>query len=29
MSRLIGESAIRYYSQPQEVYGDAALATSV
>lgn len=29
MSRLIGESAIRYYSQPQEVQGDAAPATSV
>ena len=29
MSRLIGESAIRYYSQPQEVQGDAALAPSV
>ena len=28
MSRLIGESAIRYYSHPQEVSGDAALATS-
>ena len=29
MSRLIGESAIRYYSQPQEARGDAALAASV
>ena len=29
MSRLIGKSAIRYYSQPQEVSGDAALAASV
>ena len=29
MSRLIGENAIRYYSQPQDVHGDAALATSV
>jgi hypothetical protein len=28
MSRLIGESAIRYYSQPQEARGDAALAAS-
>jgi hypothetical protein len=29
MSRLIGESAIRYYSQPQEAYGKAGLAASV
>ena len=29
MSRLIGESAIRYYGQPQEASGDAALAASV
>jgi hypothetical protein len=29
MSRLIGESAIRYYSQPQEVRADAALAAPV
>lgn len=29
MSRLIGESAIRYYAQPQEASGDAALAASV
>jgi hypothetical protein len=29
MSRLIGDSAIRYYSQPQDVRGDAALAASV
>jgi hypothetical protein len=29
MSRLIGESAIRYYSQPQEAGGGAALAASV
>ena len=29
MSRLIGESAIRYYSQPQDARGDAALAASV
>ena len=29
MSRLIGESAIRYYSQPQEARGDATLAASV
>jgi hypothetical protein len=29
MSRLIGESAIRYYGQPQEARGDAALAASV
>jgi hypothetical protein len=29
MSRLIGESAIRYYSRPQEAPGDTALATSV
>jgi hypothetical protein len=29
MSRLVGESAIRYYSQPQEVSADAALAAPV
>jgi hypothetical protein len=29
MSRLIGESAIRYYSQPQEVRADAVLAARV
>jgi uncharacterized protein (DUF697 family) len=29
MSRLIGESPIRYYGQPQEVSGDTALAASV
>lgn len=28
MSRLIGESAIRYYGQPQEASGDAVLAAS-
>lgn len=28
MSRLIGESAIRYYGQPQDAPGDAALAAS-
>jgi uncharacterized protein (DUF697 family) len=29
MSRLIGESAIRYYGQPQEAIGDAAPAAPV